>query len=133
MKIARESLMSLEAYARRRDHWSGFKDACRAYFEASLDPGVQRITLLDGPSVLGWDRLREIEDRHSVAQLRVGLERGVAEGVIAQRPIQPLVEMLNGAMCDAAMFVARSENPAATTRQVLRELRLWLDALRDSG
>jgi AcrR family transcriptional regulator len=124
---------SLSAYARRRDHWSGLHAACRTFLEASLDPGVQRITLLDGPSVLGWERLREVEDRYTVAQLRIGLERAIADDLIAHRPIEPLVQMLNGAICEAAMLAARSENQPATTRQVLRELRLWLDALRDAG
>lgn len=91
---------------------------------------MQRITLLDGPSVLGWERLREVEDRYTVAQLRIGLERAIADDLIADRPIEPLVQMLNGAICEAAMLAARSENQPATTRQVLRELRVWLDALR---
>lgn len=122
--------LSLTAYADHSDHWTGLQEACRAFLEASLDPGVQRITLLDGPSVLGWDRLREIEDRYTVAQLRIGLERALADGLIAQRPIEPLVQMLNGALCEAAMLIARSQNPREATRQVLCELRLWLDALR---
>jgi AcrR family transcriptional regulator len=120
---------SLAAYRRRRDHWAGFEAACRAYLEASLDPGVQRITLLDAPAVLGWERLREIEDRHTVAQLRAGLERAVAEGIIARRPVEPLVQMLNGALCESAMLAARSGNPRAVTRHVMRELREWLAAL----
>jgi AcrR family transcriptional regulator len=122
--------LALDAARGRRDRWSGLHAACRAYLEASLEPGVQRITLLDGPSVLGWDRLRQIEDRHAVAQMRVALEKAVAEGLIAPRPIEPLVQMLNGAICEAAMLVARSDDPRAAIRQVLRELRVWLDALR---
>jgi AcrR family transcriptional regulator len=122
--------VSRAAYRRRRDPWAGFEEACRAFLDASLDPGVQRITLLDGPAVLGWERLRAIEDRYTVAQLRAALERAVEEGSIAPRPIEPLVQMLNGAICEAAMLAARSDNQRAATRQVQRELRVWLDALR---
>ena len=118
------------AYARKRDRWAGFHEGCRAYFEACLDPGVQRITLLDGPAVLGWERLREIEDRYTVAGMRMGLENAVEDGVIAARPLEPLVQMLNGAMCEAAMLVARADDQRAATRQVLAELKLILDALR---
>jgi AcrR family transcriptional regulator len=125
----RLAAVALAAYRRRRDHWAGFEDACRAYLEASLDPGVQRITLLDAPAVLGWERLREIEDRHSVAQLRAGLQRAVDDGTIARRPVEPLVQMLNGALCEAATLAARSKSPRAATRDVMRELREWLDAL----
>ena len=119
------------AYTRKRDRWAGFYEGCRAYFEACLDPGVQRITLLDGPSVLGWERLREIEDRYTVAGMRMGLEHAIEDGVIAPRPsLEPLVQMLNGAMCEAAMLVARADDQRAATRQVLGELKVMLDALR---
>jgi AcrR family transcriptional regulator len=118
-----------EAYARKRDGWEGFYEACRAYFEASLDPGVQRITLLDAPAVLGWERLREIEDRHTVANMRIGLQTAMDRGQIAPRPLEPLVQMLNGAICEAAMLVARSKDQRRATREVLAELRVMLDAL----
>ncbi len=130
LEQARLAEIVAAAYSRRRDRWAGLFDGCRAYFEACLDPGVQRITLLDGPSVLGWERLREIEDRYTVAGLRMGLEKAVADGVIADRPLEPLVRMLNGAMCEAAMHVARSDDQRAATRRVLAELKLILDALR---
>src|SRR5947199_2724870 len=58
-----------DAYRRKRDPWEGLLAACRAYLDAQLDSGVQRITLFDGPSVLGWDRLRAIEARHTQAGL----------------------------------------------------------------
>src|SRR5687767_8532321 len=44
-----------DACHRQRDPWKGFFSGCRALLEAQLDPGVQRITLLDAPSVLGWE------------------------------------------------------------------------------
>lgn len=118
------------AYRGESDRWEGLHAGCRAYFEACLDPGVQRITLLDGPAVLGWERVREVEDRHTIAGLRMGLETAVEDGLMRPRRLEPLVQMLNGAMCDAAMLVARAEDPRAETEQVLAELRVMLDALR---
>ena len=117
-------------YGREPDGWAGLHAGCRAFFEACQEPGFQRISLLDGPAVLGWERLREIEDRHTVAGLRLGLEAAVRDGVIAPRPLEPLVQMLNGAMCEAAMLVARSDEPGRVSEQVLAELRVILEALR---
>ena len=119
-----------QAYHAEEDRWSGFHAGCRAFFEACLDPGVQRITLVDGPSVLGSERLREIEDRHTVARLRMGLEAAMREGIIGQRPLEPLVQMLNGAMAEAAMLVVRAEDQRQAASEVLAELGLMLDALR---
>lgn len=121
--------LSMTAHSARPDE-DGLVAGLRAFLEASRDPGVQRITLIDAPSVLGWERLRDIENRYTIAQLRVGIELAVATGLIDERPVEPLVQMLNGALCEASMMIARSDNQRETTEQVVRELRVWLDALR---
>jgi hypothetical protein len=119
----------MRAYAGKRDQCAGLFEACRAFLEASLDPGMQRITLLDGPTVLGWERLREIENRYALANLRLGFERAMADKIIAARPVEPFLQLLNGALCDAAMFIARSKEPRATLRATLAEFRVMFDAI----
>jgi AcrR family transcriptional regulator len=130
MKIAQASA---KAYRRKRDHWSGFYEGCRAFFESSLDPGVQRITLLDAPSVLGLERIREIQGRYAQAMLIDGLQQAIDDGTIASRPVEPLASMLSGAICEGARLVARSDDQRKVTRQVLAELRVQLDALQSAG
>ena len=50
---------------------AGPVEAMRAGFLAWIrlagDPVVQRILLIDGPSVLGWERWRAMEERHARA------------------------------------------------------------------
>jgi AcrR family transcriptional regulator len=123
----------MQAYGRKRQHWQGFHAACEAYFEAVLDPHVQRITLLDAPSVISWERMREIKDRHTVAVLRRCLEMAVDRDLMVRRPLEPLVRMLTGAIGEAAMLVARAEDQRKATREVLAELRAFLDALFQSS
>jgi AcrR family transcriptional regulator len=125
----RLAAIAANAYRRKRDPWEGLLAACRAYLEAQLEPGVQRITLLDGPSVLGWERLREIEASSTLAGMEQALRDLIDSGRIEPRPVEPLAQMLQGAICDGAMMVARSENPRATVRQVLAELRALLSGL----
>ena len=117
------------AHAKEPDHWDGFRAGCRAFLEASMDPGVQRITLLDAPSVLGWEAMREVEASYSLAMLREGLEVAVTEGRIAPRPVTALANMLLGALCEGAMMTARSADQPEATRQVLAELDAQLDSL----
>jgi AcrR family transcriptional regulator len=121
--------ISANAYRRKRDPWDGLLAACRAYLEAQLDPGVQQITLLDGPSVLGWETLRAIEAQHTRAGLEQALRVLMDSGRIKRRPVEPLAYMLQGAVCEAAMLVARSSNPKLTAGQVNRELRELLSGL----
>src|SRR5207344_2626905 len=43
------------------------------------DPVVQRILLIDGPSVLGWERWRAMEERHALGLIRMVLEAAAAQ------------------------------------------------------
>lgn len=116
------------AYLRKSDPWEAFNAASRAFLDASLDPGVQRITLLDAPAALGWDLMREIE-AGAMGMMKEALERAMDAGCIPRRPAEPLTYLLFGALCEAAMKIARSENPKATLRAMNAELRRLFDAL----
>lgn len=121
---------SHDAYRRESDPWKGFQAGCIAFLEGSLDPGVQRIVVLDGPSVLGWETVREIEKRHSMAMIEGGLRQAMESGRIATRATGPLAHMLFGALCEGAMTVARSGgDQQAAMREMAAELRSLLAAL----
>src|ERR1700744_3162257 len=59
-------------------------DALRAGFLAWIrlagDPVVRRILLIDGPSVLGWERWRAMEERHALGLIRAVLEVMAGQG-----------------------------------------------------
>lgn len=121
---------SRAAYVEESDPWEGFQAACVAFLENSLDPGVQRIVVLDAPAVLGWETVREIEARQSLAMIELGLVQAMESGRIARRPAGPLAHMLFGALCEGAMSVARSGgDQRAAMRAMAAELRSLLTAL----
>jgi AcrR family transcriptional regulator len=119
-----------EAYRREPDPWDGFHAGCTAFLEESLDPGVQRITLLDGPAVLGWETVRAIRAEFSLSMIERGLSHAIESNRIEPRPTGPLAHMLFGAFCEGAMTVARAggDQRAAMT-EVAREVRALLGAL----
>jgi AcrR family transcriptional regulator len=82
----------------------------RAFVDAVLDPEMKRTFFLDGPSVLGWE-WHEIDARHAVAKIEEGLEALSAEGFVEPQPVGPLARLINGALLEAAFFVAVSEDP----------------------
>jgi AcrR family transcriptional regulator len=119
-----------EAYERESDSWKGFYAGCVAFLEQSLDPGVQRIALLDGPAVLGWEAVREIEAQYSLAMIENALRQAIESGRIAPRPTGPLAHMLVGALGEGAMTVAQAGgDQRATMREVARELSVLLNGL----
>lgn len=117
----------------RRDPLERFHAGCQAFFEGSLDPGTQRITLIDAPGVLGWERMRDIEGKYARVLLREGLAAAIAAGRLQKRDVEPLVHLLLGAMCEAAMMVARAANPTREARRCLRELRALIDGFSIGG
>jgi AcrR family transcriptional regulator len=84
----------------------------RAFIDAVLDPEMRRTFFLDGPSVLGWE-WREIDARHAVGKIEEGLEALIAEGFVEPQPVRPLARLINGALLEAAFFVAVSADPEA--------------------
>ena len=100
-----------------------------AWLDASAEPDLQRIVLLDGPSVLGWDRWREICLRHTVGLIAALLQDGIDRGSLAPQPVLALTHVLVGAVDEAALYIARADDRAAARADmdlVLRRLTLAL-------
>lgn len=108
-------------------------DAMRAgaemFLQACTEPEAQQIVLLDGPSVLGWDRWREIAAEHGLGLIEATLQAAVDAGAIADQPIRPLAHVLMGALDEAAMLVARAEDPEQMREDVGRTLDSLLAGL----
>jgi AcrR family transcriptional regulator len=103
------------------------------FLAASTEPETQRIVLLDGPSVLGWDRWREIATEHGLGLIEATLQAAVDSGAIEPQPVRPLAHVLMGALDEAAMLVARAEDPKRMRVEVAETLGILLDGLsRDS-
>jgi AcrR family transcriptional regulator len=99
------------------------------FLAAATEPETQRIVLLDGPSVLGWDRWREIAAEHGLGLIEATLRAAVDAGAIEAQPVRPLAHVLMGALDEAAMLVARAEDSDAMRVEVGRTLDSLLAAL----
>jgi AcrR family transcriptional regulator len=89
-----------------------------AWLDASSEPDLQRIVLLDGPSVLGWDRWREICLRHSVGLIALLLQDAIDRGSLPPQPVLALTHVLVGAVDEAALFIAQAEDRAAARADI---------------
>jgi AcrR family transcriptional regulator len=100
------------------------------FLDLSLETDVQRIALIDGPSVLGWEVWHEIEARHGLGLIEGALGAARDAGQIRDVPVQELALMLLGAMIEAALQLARAEDQAAAKRRTGEALRALLEGLR---
>ncbi len=99
------------------------------FLQACTEPEAQQIVLLDGPSVLGWDRWREIASEHGLGLIEATLQAAVDAGAIVDQPIRPLAHVLMGALDEAAMLVARADDPEQMRADVGRTLDSLLAGL----
>jgi AcrR family transcriptional regulator len=129
----REQLTILDAisraYTQQNDPWSGFRAGVQASLTISCRADVQRITLLDAPGAIGWEAMREIEDRSTMPMLERGLQHLVDDGWIERRPVAPLARLLFGGICELAMGVAHSNRPRRAKLDAAAEINRILDAL----
>jgi AcrR family transcriptional regulator len=111
------------------DPLDAMRRATSVFMDASAEPDVQRIVLLDAPAVLGWERWREIAADYGLGLIENALEAAIEAGQIAEQPVKPLAHVLMGALDEAAMLVARAEDPKAAKAEVTATLGRLLDAL----
>jgi len=102
----------------------------QAFLDACEDPAVQRIALVDAPSVLGWERWREIGLRYGFGLVQATVQAAMDAGLIEPQPVVPLAHLLLGAIDEGAMLIARAQDDGTTRTQVGASVARFLDALR---
>lgn len=80
------------------------------YFQLCTDPPTARITLQDGPAVLGFERWRELDTAHFGGLVTAGLTLAMEADVIAEQPVEPLSHIVLAAIQGAALDCAVQEN-----------------------
>ncbi|MGD9891678.1 MAG: TetR/AcrR family transcriptional regulator, partial [Dehalococcoidia bacterium] len=122
-----------QAAATVADPWEGLCVGLHAFLDACLEPAVQRIVLTDAPSVLGRATWREIDARYGFGLLRAVLQGLIEAGRLAPQPVEPLAHMLLGALSEAGLVIAESEDMETTRREVGDSLDRLLRGLRSSA
>ncbi|WP_166345569.1 TetR/AcrR family transcriptional regulator [Phytoactinopolyspora limicola] len=112
------------------DPWTQLIAGCQAFLAASTEPGIHQIMLVDAPAVLGWGMWREMDAQTSMQQLEAGLTQLMSDGVISRQPIRPLVHLLSGAMNEAALWLAQSEDRDTDLLDTMAALTCLLESLR---
>ena len=88
------------------------------WLDVCAEPEVQRIVLIEAPAVLGLERWREISLRYGMGLVQGLVDHGISAGRMAAQPVAPLSHVLIGALDEAALYVARADDPAVARREV---------------
>jgi len=108
---------------------AAIRAAVEQWLVVSVDPEVRQIVLLDGPSVLGWLRFRDLAQRYSLGMTEHLLQAAMDAGQLAPQPTRPLAHVLIGALDEAAMVVANAEDQDRARAEVGAVLHALIDGL----
>lgn len=123
-QIGREAAIGVE------DSWEAFITGCLANVDACRRPDIHQICMLDAPSVLGWETWRKIDGDYAMKTMRGALGHLMKQGIIAEEPAEPLAALLVGALNEAGLSIAHSEDPAARRAEMVEALVRLLERLR---
>jgi AcrR family transcriptional regulator len=114
--------------ARSGDGWQSLLAEGTAYIEMALDPEVQRIVLLDGPSVLG-DPSQWPSQSSCLQATRRTVEALIAKEIL--KPIDPeaAARLLSGAALNAALWIAASDDPQNVLPRAIEAFRTLSEGL----
>jgi AcrR family transcriptional regulator len=131
VQISAETVQTVaQAAGTTDDPWEALVVGSEAFLDACATPEVQRIMLVDGPSVLGWDVWRAIDSDHGLGLLEVAVQRAMDGGRMLPASNTAVAHVLAGALDEAAMVVARAEDPVAARAEMGRTVRRLLEGLR---
>jgi len=111
------------------DPMAALRTGVSRFLTLSLENEVQRIALIDAPSVLGWARWQEIEAAHGLGLIRAGLDAAAAAGQLKPLPTEDLATALLGAMTESALAAARAPSKQAARKRAEAVLLALLDGL----
>ncbi|MFI6294293.1 TetR/AcrR family transcriptional regulator [Nonomuraea sp. NPDC050790] len=118
-----------EVGAASPDTWTALRRGCRTFLEHCLDPGFRRIVLLDAPSVLGWEEVRQIQHA-SVLRVLLNAMRAT-DAHLASETLTIRGQLMFGALCEAGMLLARSPDPKAALGPITTQADILLTALHN--
>lgn len=117
------------AEAGSEDPIAGVRAGIDATLALALDPKLVRLTILDAPSVLGWEAWRAAGERYGLGLVRAGLMAAMDAGEIPRAPVDPLAQLLLAAVEEAIVYVARADDPKLALEEARGALNRLIDGL----
>jgi AcrR family transcriptional regulator len=99
------------------DPLDGLRRGCAAYLAMCRDPVVRRISLIDAPAVVGWERWREIDEQHSFGLIKAAIAAIAADGRVKPELIDVMAHMVLAALLEVALLVARADEGRLAIRR----------------
>ena len=98
------------------DPVEALRAGCDAFLGMACEPEVRQIILIDAHSVVGWEKWREIEERHGFGRIKQAMKAIAATGRIGDDTAEMFAHMLLASLIEIAFVIARASDPAAAAQ-----------------
>jgi AcrR family transcriptional regulator len=113
---ARVGAAGRAAAADAPDLVAALRAGCLAWIRLAGDPVVQRILLIDAPAVLGWQRWRELDERHVLGQIRAAMRAAAESGRVPPEMVDMFAHAILALVNEVALVIARADDQEAAVR-----------------
>jgi AcrR family transcriptional regulator len=110
--------------------WESLHAAFQVFLDGCREPAMQRIVLIDGPAVFGWQDYWRLQEQYSLGALEAALQASIESGVIARQPVRPLAQLLISTLHEGGLIIANAEDESKARREVGQTVARLLDGLR---
>jgi AcrR family transcriptional regulator len=100
-----------------------------AYLDVALDEEIRRITLIDGPALLGLEPDGPAGQQAGHVEVRLFIAKAIARGQIVDLDPDLLAHLIGGLALQGGLLIARAGDPDATRVALGRALDVMLRGL----
>jgi AcrR family transcriptional regulator len=110
---ARVGGQATDAMRDARDPVAAVRAGCLAWIRLAGDPVVQQIMLIDAPTVLGWQRWRELDEQAPLGEIRAAVTYAADAGSIERHHVDAFAHIVLAAVNEVTLMIAGADDPAA--------------------
>jgi AcrR family transcriptional regulator len=96
---------------------ASLRAGCLRWMELAGDPVVQKIVLIDAPSVLGWERWRALEEANALGLFKAAMQVAADEGRIPAELADAFAHTVLATVNELALMIARADDQSAAQRE----------------
>ncbi|NMM92304.1 hypothetical protein B2J88_50090 [Rhodococcus sp. SRB_17] len=112
--------------------WERVELATRAFLQSYVVDHEARALLAQSINVLGWNRVRELDEEMAIPLIRAMLDEAIQAGEAKPVPVSTASFILFSVYCNAVLFVTTDQEPERAAEEASTVLATLLSGMRVS-
>jgi AcrR family transcriptional regulator len=122
---------ALDAMGEGQTPWQRIETATRAFLAGYVANDSARAMLRQVMGVLGWDRVRAIDEKMALPLVRTMIQETIRSGDVNEAiPVDTTASLLYSLYCNAVVFIAASQDPDKAASEAEAVIFAMLGGLR---